>query len=158
VKTPRRGARRIAVRVSADVWREEVERFGARSQARRVADRERRQLEREGVRLADAQPCAQEGPGGTHLDRLLKVYAPITQVPPSQRPFAFVFAPGRDEHGAYLALFAFGERHPRPGVRSVYERAHKRRHGRYPPRRSRTRDCATAPGRRRAEPRRLARA
>jgi hypothetical protein len=27
---------------------------------------------------------------------------------------------------------AFGERHPQPGTRSVYERAHKQLHGRYP--------------------------
>jgi hypothetical protein len=31
-----------------------------------------------------------------------------------------------------LLLIAFGERHSRPGVRSVYERAHPRLHGRYP--------------------------
>jgi hypothetical protein len=31
-----------------------------------------------------------------------------------------------------LRLLAFGEGHPRPGSRSVYERAHKRLHGRYP--------------------------
>jgi len=29
-------------------------------------------------------------------------------------------------------MLAFGERHPEPGSRSVYERAHKRLHGRYP--------------------------
>jgi hypothetical protein len=31
-----------------------------------------------------------------------------------------------------LQLLAFGERHPPSGARSVYERAHKRLHGRYP--------------------------
>jgi hypothetical protein len=52
VTTPRRGAGRLAVRISADVWREEAERFGVRSQPRTVAERERHQLEREGARLS----------------------------------------------------------------------------------------------------------
>jgi len=39
-----------------------------------------------------------------------------------------VFIP--TQQGA-LALVAFGDRHPAPGTRSVYERAHKRLHGRY---------------------------
>ena len=30
---------------------------------------------------------------------------------------------------------AFGPRHPGPGVRSVYERAHRQLHGRFPDRR-----------------------
>jgi hypothetical protein len=52
---------------------------------------------------------------------------------PSQAPYAFVFAirtqPASGRVG--LWLLAFGERHPVAG-RSVYERAHKRLHGRYP--------------------------
>jgi hypothetical protein len=66
------------------------------------------------------------------LTGLVKAYVPISRSAASQRPFGFVFSPGRDHHGAYLAFVAFGERHPRPGTRSVYERAHKRLHGRYP--------------------------
>jgi len=54
---------------------------------------------------------------------------PLRDTPPSQRPYGFVFIPTRE---GVLALVAFGERHPRPGTRSVYERAHKRLHGRYP--------------------------
>lgn len=57
---------------------------------------------------------------------------PITSAPASHRPFGFVLSAGRDDRGVYLALVAYGERHPRPGTRSVYERAHKRLHGRYP--------------------------
>lgn len=52
--------------------------------------------------------------------------------PPSERPFGFVFRPGRGNGRLILDLLAFGERHPQPGSRSVYERAHKRLHGRYP--------------------------
>jgi len=62
----------------------------------------------------------------------VKIYVPITEAPASDRPFGFVLSPGRDASGPYLALVAYGERHPAPGTRSVYERAHKRLHGRYP--------------------------
>jgi hypothetical protein len=43
-----------------------------------------------------------------------------------------VFRPARDKEQLVVVLLAFGERHPSPGTRSVYERAHKRVHGRYP--------------------------
>lgn len=123
---------RVAVRVSAAVWQEEVERFAPRSPARVAAERERGRLERDGVRIVDLQRCGAVGPDGTRLAGLVKVYVPISAAAPSQRPFGFVFSAGRDDAGVYLALVAFGERHPRPGTRSVYERAHKRLHGRYP--------------------------
>ena len=50
-----------------------------------------------------------------------------------QRPYGFVFelVAGRDG-GVTLRFLAFGDRHPAPTTRSVYERAHKRLHGRYP--------------------------
>lgn len=130
--TSGRGARRVAVRISPTVWREEVERFSQRAGARVAAERARRRLEEDGLSLVDVERCADEGPEGTRLGGLVKVYVPIAQTPPSQRPFGFVLSPGRDEQGPYFALVAFGERHPRRGVRSVYERAHKRRHGSYP--------------------------
>jgi hypothetical protein len=58
---------------------------------------------------------------------------PISDAPPSLRPYAFVFAPRPNPERPYLGLVAFGERHPdRPATRSVYERAHRRIHGRYP--------------------------
>jgi hypothetical protein len=70
---------------------------------------------------------------GTRLAGLLKAYVPIRDDPPSARPYGFVFAPAVDaDGGVYVELLAFGERHPRPRARSVYERAHKRLHGRYP--------------------------
>jgi hypothetical protein len=132
VATSRGRAGRVAVRISASVWREEVERFDQRSRPRAMAERERRRLEAEGLGVADLERCAEAGPDGTRLGGLLKVYLPISRAPASERPFGFVFSPGRTERGPYVALVAFGERHPRPGVRSVYERAHRRLHGRYP--------------------------
>jgi hypothetical protein len=127
-----RGASHVAVRISSEVWREEVERFADRSRPRAAAERERPRLEHDGVSLASLERCAEEGPDRTRLGGLVKVYVPISQAPPSDRPFGFVLSPGSSGLGPYLALVAFGERHPRAGVRSVYERAHKRLHGRYP--------------------------
>lgn len=122
----------VAVHISPQVWREEVERFDERSQPRVVAERERRRLEHEGLSLSHVQRCAAQGSDGTRLGGLLKVYVPISEAPPSGRPFGFVLSAARGERGLYVALVAFGERHPRPGVRSVYHRAHRRLHGRYP--------------------------
>ena len=76
--------------------------------------------------------CGDDALDGTRLAGLLKVYVPINEGPPSRRPYGLVLSAGRDEAGGYVELVAFGERHPRPGTRSVYERAHKRVHGRYP--------------------------
>ena len=76
--------------------------------------------------------CKDEAEDRTRLEGLFKVYVPISEAPPSQRPFAFVLSPARHAQSVYLRLIAFGERHPHPGTRSVYERAHKRLHGRYP--------------------------
>ena len=130
--TSGRGAMRVAVRITPEVWREEVERFDDRSRPRAAAERERPRLTQDGVRLADLERCAEHGADRTRLGGLVKVYVPISHTPSSERPFGFVLSPGRSQQDRYLALVAFGERHPRPGVRSVYERAHKRLHGRYP--------------------------
>jgi hypothetical protein len=132
VSTGGRGAPRLAVRIGALAWRQEVERYGQGSAARRAAERERVALECDGIELTSLLACEAEEARGTRLGGLVKVYVPIGDRPPSERPFAFVFGPGRDEGGAYLGLVAFGERHPKRGVRSVYERAHKRLHGHYP--------------------------
>jgi hypothetical protein len=65
-----------------------------------------------------------------------KLYLPLGGAPPSQRPFAFVLRLTREPDANLLWIFlAFGHRHPRPGVRSVYERAHRQLHGRFPKRR-----------------------
>lgn len=123
---------RIEVRISRSVWVEEVDRLHQRSRARLAAERERPRLETSGLELRHLRACSEEGNDGTRLGGLFKVYVPIADVGASERPFGFVFSPTRRGRDVYLRLVAFGERHPRPGTRSVYERAHKRVHGRYP--------------------------
>ena len=126
------GERRVTVLVTPEVWRAEVERFGERSPARAAAERERPRLESDGLRLAELRRCEPDGTDGTALGGLVKAYVPIGDAPPSERPFAFVLSTARTEPVPSLVLVAFGERHPKRGERSVYERAHKRLHGRYP--------------------------
>ncbi len=127
-------SRRLRVRIDSVVWAEEVERLAPRSSARTAAERERPVLLREGLNLIQLLPCDAVVPDGTSLRGLVKTYVPIGARPPSERPFGFVFDPDRDERGPYLDLVAFGLRHPQTrATRSVYERAHRRLHGRYPP-------------------------
>lgn len=121
-----------AVLIDPDVWREEVERLDARSRARIAAERARRSLEPAASPRGVLERCDELGPDGSRLGGLLKAYVPLREGAASQRPFGFVFRPARDGDRLVLAVLAFGERHPRPGTRSVYERAHKRLHGRYP--------------------------
>ena len=130
--TSGRRARRFAVLITQGVWRAEVERFDSRSPARRAAEHERPRLETDGLALGDLLRCEPEAADGTRLVGLVKVYVPIGDAPPSARPYAFVLSPVHAEPMPALVVVAFGERHPRRGVRSVYERAHKRLHGRYP--------------------------
>jgi hypothetical protein len=132
LSTSGRGERRVAVLITQRVWRAEVERFDARSPARLAAERARPVLETTGLALTDLRRCDAEAADGTRLLGLVKVYLPIGDAPPSERPYAFVLSPAHGEPIPALAVVAFGERHPRRGVRSVYERAHKRLHGRYP--------------------------
>jgi hypothetical protein len=126
-----RGAARVAVFIDPEVWREEVERLDGRSPARIAAERERRGLEN-GLPRRLLERCEEEGWDGTHLRGLVKAYVPLREGPASERPYGFVFRPASYRERFVLALVAYGERHPPPGTRSVYERAHKRRHGRYP--------------------------
>jgi hypothetical protein len=128
VPTPRRPGH-VPVRINPGTWGQEVERYRKGASPRVAAERERRRLEREGIPILALARCSGEGEDGTSLDGLLKVYVPIGDSAPSERPYGFVFIPTRE---GVLALVAFGERHPAPGTRSVYERAHKRLHGRYP--------------------------
>jgi hypothetical protein len=120
------------VRIAATVWEDEVGRFVERSAARAAAERERGRLERDGLELSALAGCEAEGPDRTRLGGLVKAYVPLADRPASERPFGFIFAPDRGPSGPFLRLLAFGERHPAKGSRSVYERAHKRLHGRYP--------------------------
>ena len=115
-----------------EIWEAEVERLREGSPARIAAERERTPLEQNGVPRAELLACAAAGEDGTRLARELKVYVPITEGSASQRPFGFVFSLVAEDGRPRLVLTAFGERHPARGTRSVYERAHKRLHGRYP--------------------------
>lgn len=122
----------VEVRVDSDVWATEVERLRAGSPARLAAERERKSLEQNGVPRGELLACDATGADGTRLARELKVYVPVTAGPASQRPFGFVFSLAAEDGRPHLVLTAFGERHPARGTRSVYERAHKRLHGRFP--------------------------
>ncbi len=117
----------------ADVWSQEVERLHPGKPMRGAAERARNEIASNGVAITELLACRAEGEDGTRLGRCMKVYVPLGDRPPSERPYGFVFdlaeGPGGD---VTLRLLAFGERHPTPGTRTVYERAHKRLHGRYP--------------------------
>jgi hypothetical protein len=122
------------VRFSSEEWAEEVERLAPNSAARLEAQRARRQVESGTARLAWKR-CRTDGAAdGTNLPECLKLYVPLGKEGASEAPFGFVFRLQRERDGALsLGLIAFGERHPtNPLTRSVYERAHKRLHGRYP--------------------------
>ena len=129
----RAGQPDVPVRFEAEVWDEEVSRLRPGSAMRQAAEAARARLEAEPT-AARWLACEAERPGQPLLPRCLKLYLPLGREP-SAAPYGFVFelvASREPEPLFSLRLLAFGERHPRPGVRSVYERAHKRLHGRYP--------------------------
>ncbi|MGI8730114.1 MAG: hypothetical protein ACR2LK_09030 [Solirubrobacteraceae bacterium] len=125
-------ARRLAVRFDEAVWNEAVRGFSG--EPLQVATSARLAAARRGIALADVRPCEAGGPDGTEVAGCAKLYLPLlADAPPSERPFAFVLRLARGADGALFWIFvAFGHRHPRPGVRSVYERAHRQLHGRFP--------------------------
>jgi hypothetical protein len=113
-------------------WAEEVERYRPRSPARIQAERARRAIEAGQVRLAWKR-CEADGPAGTRLPGCRKIYVPLDKPGASDAPFGFVFRLSQKRNGTLAwTMVAFGERHPNARSRSVYERAHKRLHGRYP--------------------------
>lgn len=115
------------------VWAEEVERFSKVSQARRQAVVARRAIERPGASVA-LRPCKAHAEDGTRLAGCVKVYVPL-DVEQSRARYGFVLALRAPKPAGSLVavLLAYGERHPEhEATRSVYERAHKRLHGRYP--------------------------
>lgn len=123
----------MAVQFDPDVWQEEVDRFDSGSRMRQAAESGRRSLEAKRPSVGWL-PCEAEGPRGTRLPGCVKLYLPLGREP-SAAPYGFVFEliASRGPKPVFsLRLLAFGERHPRPGTRNVYERAHKRLHGRYP--------------------------
>ncbi len=126
-------ARRLAVRFDETVWHEAVRGFSR--EPLQIATSARLAAERDGIALAEVLPCEAAGPDGTQLAGCAKLYLPLGDAPPSERPFAFVLQLTRAQDGTLVWTFvAFGHRHPRPGVRSVYERAHRQLHGRFPER------------------------
>lgn len=121
----------VAVEFDAAIWTAEVHRYRSGAVARAIAQRARREIDRErGVRRDLLLACEAQGPDGTRLERCVKLYLPASR-PPSEAPFGFVFEAVTSTAGMCLRLLAFGERHPTRG-RSVYERAHLRLHGRLP--------------------------
>jgi hypothetical protein len=123
--------RRLAVRFEEAVWQEAIRGFSR--EPLQIAMSARRIAERHGIALADVHPCEAIGPDGTQLVGCAKLYLPLGDGPPSERPMAFVLRLARAEDGTLAWIFvAFGHRHPGPGVRSVYERAHRQLHGRFP--------------------------
>jgi hypothetical protein len=115
-------------------WTEEVERFGSKSPARLQAQRARREIEAGRAALAWRRCRAQGAPDGTSLPGCVKLYVPLGKSGASDAPYGFVFRLQQESDGSLsLNFVAFGERHPdNPATRTVYERAHKRLHSRYP--------------------------
>ena len=112
-------------------WVEEVHRLGAKSASRLRAEVARREIEA-GVAMV-WRPCEPESSDGTHLPGCRKVYVPLAAEGASAAPYGFVFRLVRTREGLAWAFLAYGERHPQnEASKSVYERAHKRLHGRYP--------------------------
>jgi hypothetical protein len=131
--SPRRTLPPASVRFRSPVWEEEVERLDARSSARVQAERARKEIE-SGKATLRWKRCEPESDDGTELVGCSKLYVPLNAEGASAAPYGFVFrlAKTKDNELAWN-LIAFGERHPEnPSTRSVYERAHKRLHGRYP--------------------------
>jgi hypothetical protein len=80
--------RRLAVRFEEVVWQEAIRGFSR--EPSQIAMSARRTAERHGIALADVHPCEATGPDGTQLVGCAKVYLPLGDAPPSERPMAFV--------------------------------------------------------------------
>ncbi len=125
---PAGGLPSVSIEFGAVEWREEVERYDRRSPARA-----RKTIEAYTAKL-DWKRCKADGPDGTKLPGCRKLYVPLGKHGASEARYGFVFQliQKPDERLAWN-MIAFGERHPaNERTRNVYERAHKRLHGRYP--------------------------
>jgi hypothetical protein len=133
VARPERKLPSASIEFGSTAWRDEVERFDQRSRARIQAERARREIEAGRSELAWHR-CEADGPRGTRLPGCRKLYVPLGKPGASDAPFGFVFRLSQKSDGSLSwSLIAFGERHPADRrIRNVYERAHKRLHGRYP--------------------------
>jgi hypothetical protein len=127
-------AHEVSVRFERNVWQEEVGRLRERAYARVHAERSRREIEAAPIAELGLLKCKSEGDDGTSLPGCVKAYVPLGRQSASDAPFGFVFQLAQDPDGGLVWNFiAFGERHPEnPATRTVYERAHRRLHGRYP--------------------------
>lgn len=105
----------------------------ARSPARLQAERARREIE-SGKATLIWKRCEPQSDDGTELPGCSKLYVPLKTEGASAAPYGLVFRLAKTKDNELVWNFiAFGERHPdNPSTRSVYERAHKRLHGRYP--------------------------
>ena len=128
----RQGAPAISIEFDDEVWAEEVERLRPRSFARAQAEKARKEIEADSSGLP-WEPCEENGPEGTRLGLCVKIRVPVGHEGASAAPDGFVFALRKVVGGLVLRMVAFGERHPtNPRTHSVYKRAHRRLHGRYP--------------------------
>lgn len=132
-ENPARGLLPVGIEFGSVEWQEEVERLKPFSPARLRAQNARKVIEAGTVELA-WKPCQPEGPGGTRLPGCQKLYVPLGKDAPSEAPYGFVFQLVDKRDGSFAwNMIAYGERHPsNDRTRNVYERAHKRLHGRYP--------------------------
>jgi hypothetical protein len=130
---PAGGPPRVPIEFGSLEWEEEVERYDPRSPARTRAQSARKAIEA-GTTKLDWKRCRAEGPGGTKLPGCRKLYVPLGREGASEAPHGFVFQLiQKPDKSLAWNLLAFGERHPtNERTRNVYERAHKRLHGRYP--------------------------
>ena len=118
--TPRPGFARVQFDERA--WARDLAR--ATPAGRGAGESARAAIELDGIPYRELRPCDPEAPDGTRLPGCVKVY-----VPPPAGPWGIVFRLARDRRGAFLAVIAFGLRHPPAGRRaSVYQLAHQRLH------------------------------
>lgn len=131
--SPRRKLSSVSIDFGTEEWEQEVERLDPHAPARVQAQSARKAIERETAKL-DWKRCRAEDADGTELPGCQKLYVPLGKQGASEAPYGFVFQLTQNPDGTFAwSLIAFGERHPsNERTRSVYERAHKRLHGRYP--------------------------
>jgi hypothetical protein len=130
---PAGGLPPVPVEFGAIEWSEEVDRHDRRSPARAQAQNARKTIEADTGKL-EWKRCKAEGPGATRLPGCRKLYVPLGKQGASEAPYGFVFQLiQKPDNSLAWNMIAFGERHPADKrTRNVYERAHKRLHGRYP--------------------------
>ena len=93
---------RLAVRFDEHVWSEAIRGFSGRPL--QIATSARTQIQRDDVAFASLLPCEALGPDRTELAGCAKLYLPITDEPPSPRPFAFVLQLTRDTQNQTLVI------------------------------------------------------